>query len=225
MLFAGALAIKKRLRTWNIGRAQTWMRGHLWLGLLTLPLILFHGGFAWRGPLTFVLMILLFFVIASGIFGAVLQHYMPTFITAQAQRETIYEEVPHVQSELRMEAEKLLGSAGALAVSPRDLLVLNESFRMKIRPYLEDPDHPHAGGVALATVKGSAETFYTIRKELPPALTQVVDDLEKIVGEARQLNRQRMLQRVLQGWLLIHIPTSTAVILLGGIHAVVALLY
>jgi peptidoglycan/LPS O-acetylase OafA/YrhL len=91
MLFAGALAVKKRLRTLNIGRTQTWMRGHLWFGLLTLPLILFHGGFAWRGPLTFVLMILLFFVVASGIFGAVLQHYMPKFITAQVQRETIYE--------------------------------------------------------------------------------------------------------------------------------------
>ena len=58
MLFAGLLGARKKVPTLRIGRAQTWMRGHLWLGLLSFPLILFHGGFAWRGPLTAVLMLL-----------------------------------------------------------------------------------------------------------------------------------------------------------------------
>ncbi len=45
MLFAGLLGLRKKFPIWRIGRAQTWMRGHLWLGLLSFPLILFHGGF------------------------------------------------------------------------------------------------------------------------------------------------------------------------------------
>src|SRR6185437_280307 len=52
MLYAGLLGARKKFPVWRIGRAQTWMRGHLWLGLLSFPLILFHAGFAWRGPLT-----------------------------------------------------------------------------------------------------------------------------------------------------------------------------
>src|ERR1051326_5040063 len=51
MLYAAALGARKRVPTWRLGRAKTWMRGHLWLGLLTLPMILFHGGFHFGGTL------------------------------------------------------------------------------------------------------------------------------------------------------------------------------
>ena len=70
MIFAGLLGARKEFPVWRVGRAQTWMRGHLWLGLVSLPIILFHAGFHMRGTLTLVLMILFFVVIASGIFGA-----------------------------------------------------------------------------------------------------------------------------------------------------------
>ena len=41
MIFAALLGARKRVPVYRLGRAQTWMRGHLWLGLLSLPLILF----------------------------------------------------------------------------------------------------------------------------------------------------------------------------------------
>ena len=107
MLYAGLLGARKQVPTWRLGRAQTWMRGHLWLGLLSLLLILFHGGFAFRGPLTLVLMLLFFIVIGSGILGAAIQHYVPSFMTARVPLETIYEEIPHVRAQLREEADQL----------------------------------------------------------------------------------------------------------------------
>src|SRR6202140_2302456 len=51
MLFAALLGARKRVPVWRIGRAQAWMRGHLWLGLLSLPLIFFYGGFLFWGTL------------------------------------------------------------------------------------------------------------------------------------------------------------------------------
>src|SRR6202171_4402254 len=99
MLFAGLLGARKKVPVWRIGRAQTWMRGHIWLGLVSLPLILFHGGFAWRGPLTALLMILFFIVVVSGLLGAALQHYLPSLITTRVPMETIYEEIPHVRAQ------------------------------------------------------------------------------------------------------------------------------
>src|SRR4051794_24695778 len=48
MLFAGLLGARKKVPVWRIGKAQTWMRGHLWFGLLSLPFILFHAGFVWK---------------------------------------------------------------------------------------------------------------------------------------------------------------------------------
>src|ERR1700740_2608610 len=49
MIFSALPGARKRVPTWRLGRAQAWMRGHLWLGLLALPLILFHGGFHFCG--------------------------------------------------------------------------------------------------------------------------------------------------------------------------------
>src|SRR5260221_6978475 len=65
MLFAAALGARKRVPTWRIGRAQAWMRGHLWLGVLALPLILFHGGFHFGGALKGNFILVLVFLVGS----------------------------------------------------------------------------------------------------------------------------------------------------------------
>jgi len=128
MLFAGLLGARKKRPVWRLGRAQTWMRGHLWLGLLSLPLILFHAGFAWRGPLTYLMMVLFFIVVGSGILGAVLQHYVPHLILQRVPMETIYEQIPRVRPQLLSEADRIVesvcgplepaGEAGDNAVAP-----------------------------------------------------------------------------------------------------------
>ena len=106
MLFAALLGARKRVPTWRIGRAQAWMRGHLWLGLLSLPVICFHGGFHFGGTLTSVLMWLLIITVASGLVGAVLQHYVPRIMTNDVKLETIYDEIGNVRKLLREEADR-----------------------------------------------------------------------------------------------------------------------
>jgi len=91
MIFAALLGARKRVPTWRIGRAQAWMRGHLWLGFLALPLLLFHGGLHFGGTLTRVLMWLLIITVFSGVFGAALQHYVPRVMTSDVPLETIYD--------------------------------------------------------------------------------------------------------------------------------------
>lgn len=110
MIFAGLLGARKKVPVWRLGRAQTWMRGHLWLGLLSLPLILFHGGFHFGGTLTRVLMWLLVVVVASGILGAVLQHYLPQVMTDSVPLETIYAEIANVRAQLLEEADEYVAA-------------------------------------------------------------------------------------------------------------------
>ena len=69
MLFEFLLWPRKKVRAWRIGSAQVWMRAHIWLGFLTVPLIVLHSGFTLGGQLSALLMILFGIVIASGIFG------------------------------------------------------------------------------------------------------------------------------------------------------------
>src|SRR5229473_2548144 len=66
------------------------------------------------GSIGFAFMIfaaLLGIVVLSGVFGAVLQHYMPLVMTREVTMETIYEEIGHVRAQLQEEAEELIKQA------------------------------------------------------------------------------------------------------------------
>src|SRR5262245_47725340 len=69
MLYAAALGARKRVATWRLGRAKAWMQGHLWLGLLALPMILFHGGVCFCGALTRVVLWVLIITVGGGAYG------------------------------------------------------------------------------------------------------------------------------------------------------------
>ena len=58
MLFEFLLWPRKKVRAWRIGAARAWMRAHIWLGFLTVPLIVLHSGFSLGGQLSSLLMIL-----------------------------------------------------------------------------------------------------------------------------------------------------------------------
>jgi hypothetical protein len=271
MLFAALLGARKRVPTWRVGRAQAWMRGHLWLGFLALPIILFHSGFHFGGTLTRVLMWLLIITVFSGVFGAALQHYIPRVMTSDVPLETIYDEIGHVRSLLREEAdravESLCGSIGpsktsdaevrraggftalrtmaasavplrtsaavsagasaAVAAAPEIILLSEEEsaplrrfYLQEMRPFLE---HPERRGQRLGDAQKAASAFAGLETLLPAAARATLDDLADICDEARQLQRQEQLHHWLHGWLLVHIPLSLALILLGAVHAVMAL--
>jgi hypothetical protein len=239
MIFAALLGARKKVPVWRVGRAQTWMRGHLWLGLLSLPLIVLHSGFRYGHGLSAVLMTLLIVVVASGVFGAALQHYMPRVMTREVTMETIYEEIEHVRAQLREEAEELFtqataeaakaaaaGGAGStatsVAVREDEAAPLRNFFEQELKPFLE---RPAARGHALADQAQSRSAFVQLRTLVPPALHTTLEDLESICEEERQLTMQARLHLWLHGWLLLHIPLSLALILLGAVHAVVALRY
>jgi hypothetical protein len=242
MLFAGLLAGRKKLPVWRLGRAQTWMRGHLWLGLLSLPLILFHGGFRFGGPLTSVLMVLLIIVVASGLFGAALQHYMPNVMTAEVSKETIFEQIDHVRAGLIAETDEMIAatvgsgsspglkqsarSAAAIgqttALAPEAALPLSTFYANEMRPFLKKAG-PENG--PLADANTARTVFAELRSLLPLEAHDTVKRFEEICDEERQLRRQARLHHWLHGWLMLHIPLSFALLLLGCVHAVMALRY
>jgi hypothetical protein len=99
---------KKYLRAWRIGRTQRWMRAHIWLGLWTVPLLVLHSGLRWGGTLSTVLLALLLIVVASGIWGLVLQQWLPRRLLDDVPAETIYGQIDHVAQFLSGEAERLI---------------------------------------------------------------------------------------------------------------------
>ncbi len=100
------------------GRAQVWLRAHIWLGLLCLPLAVFHSGFRLGGWLATILMIIFLIVILSGVFGLVLQQYVPTRMLEDVSAETIYSQIGYVLEQLRGDADQLVSAVTGERVVP-----------------------------------------------------------------------------------------------------------
>ena len=184
-------------------------------------------------------MTLLIVVVVSGLFGAALQHYMPRVMTREVTMETIYEEIGHVRAQLLEEAEELIKQAAggdkkaaaeggepdsaAAAVAVMDEAApLRNFYERELKPFLEKPG---ARGSALGDAAQARSAFAQLRTLAPASLHTTIEDLEGICEEERQLTLQSHLHLWLHGWLLLHIPLSLALILLGAIHAVMALRY
>jgi hypothetical protein len=229
-------------------------------------MILFHGGFHFGGTLTRVLMWLLIFTVFSGVFGAVLQHYVPRVMTTDVPLETIYDEIGSVRALLLEEADRaveaLCGSLGlsksseegiqraggftalrpiaasaavnagasAAVAAALEIVLLSEEeaaplrrfYLQEMRSFLQTPGQR---GSSLGDAAKASSAFAGLRTLLPAAAHATLGDLEDICDEARQLTRQERLHRWLHRWLLVHIPLSLALILLGAVHAVMALRY
>jgi hypothetical protein len=109
-VFAALLNLRKKIPLWRVGTVQLWLRAHIWLTFLTIPLIIFHSGFRLGGPMTTLLMVLYAVVMGSGIYGLVLQHLMPRLMKERLPAETVFEQIPHIRAQLCVAAEKMRDS-------------------------------------------------------------------------------------------------------------------
>jgi hypothetical protein len=252
MVYAGLLGARKKVPVWRLGRAQTWMRGHLWLGLASFPLILLHAGLSLGSGLTLVLMLLLIVVIASGSWGAWLQHTMPRRMMRELPMETIYEQIEHVRAQLVMEADAIVtaacgklevetivptartrGSAGtpgepqtaAAALATIDRVDAEESAPLRefYRHELRPFLERPKGDHPLSDASRATARFEKLRALMPPAFRGAIADFENICEEERQLRRQSRMHVVLHGWQLVHVPLSIALLVLAIVHVIMAL--
>jgi hypothetical protein len=226
MVFAGLLSALRRVPSWWwLGSRQTWLRGHIWLGLLSGVVILCHSGFRWGGPLEVVLWFVLGAVLVSGVLGLLAQQALPRAITTRVSAEGPYEQIPHLCLMMRKKADTLIdglcppnpGAAG------EDVSPLRGFYEEVVRPFL-GPDYRRSSPLASPL---RAEALFARVRSLP-ALAEAGEQLTTLATlceERRQLGEQERLHYWLHAWLLVHVPLSGALLVLGLAHAILSLYY
>ena len=248
MTIAGLLAARKKIRTWRVGSAQLWMKMHLWFGFLAVPFILFHSGFRLGGPLTVTLMVLFTVVTLSGIFGLVLQQFLPAMMTARVPLETLRSQIDYVASGLAADAYELVASVvGPLAeASEEQARLAAEEEVQKTRPAnwkqvarQRPAATPAPDAAPLRELYLSEVRPYLSRRldaKPGPDFRQLmivasdewrgkVEKLARICEESRQLGVQLRLHAWLHNWLFVHAPLSFTLFVLTVFHVVFALRY
>src|SRR5262249_23469148 len=99
---------RKRWRVLRLGPTKVWMRAHIWLGLLAVPLLILHSGFYFRTLEATILLVLFLIVIISGVWGLIMQQIIPQRMLAEVPAETVYSQIEHVSNLLVEEADRLV---------------------------------------------------------------------------------------------------------------------
>lgn len=214
----------------RLGRSQFWMKAHIWLGLLSLPLALFHSGFGLGGPLEFSLMLFVFVVWGSGVFGLILQQFLPSMLTKSLSVEAMAAYVDAVCLRLQQNADKaVLGLCGSLFEEQPAEKPGAESLRAfylnTVRSFLDarPPREVRQSGLA---GKASAEALFEAQKKgTSNKIDEILDLLNRLCHERRELLLQTRLHGWLHGWLWIHVPLSMTLLVLLAIHIGSVLMY
>jgi hypothetical protein len=238
MIYAGLLsALRKVPSWWWIGSRKVWLRGHIWLGLLSLLFIVYHSGFRLGGPLEQALWVILTLTIVTGIFGLLLQQIVPRMISNRIACEMPYEQIPHLCMVLRRRADAAIdavcGPVGAsrgveageeMAVpiggAPDDF---RRFYEDEVRPFLDEPYRPKSplANPQMIDAKFASMAALSWSTELRGLLA----NLKAFCEERRNLGEQERLHLLLHGWLLVHVPLSVALLVLGLAHAAWSLYY
>jgi len=240
--FASSLGIRKKRRTLPIGSVRTWLRAHIWLSVFTLPLVLFHAGFHLGGAHTTWLMMIYGVVMVSGVYGLVLQQFMPRLMKERLTREIVFEQIPHFLMRTRDAAATFRSSlrqlqkdhaqdrhaapAGSVADTPASIFhdpsvdIIAGVFDEHCEPYLAASrgERLHLGDARVA-----ADTFRTLKLNVTRSWHPQIDQLEVWCDERRMMDLQTRYQHWLHAWLFVHVPLSFTLLVFTGWHAWVEL--
>ena len=241
-LFAAALGIRKKRRLWRIGNVQVWLRAHIWLSILTIPLVAFHCGMHAGGPQTTTLVWLYAIVMGSGFFGLVLQNFMPGLMKERLSREVVYEQIPHIRQLVAESATAMrsalmesipppaakgaAGDAGPAAAVEVDtsVSVIIEFLDEECLRYLTAA-RGRATRLRLGDQRASDDLFRMLRLNTSDNFRGKLDELESWCEDRRLMDLQTKMHHWLHGWLLLHVPISFALIICTFWHAYVAWSY
>jgi len=213
ILFPAAYRVRRTVYRFRLGSLQNWMSAHIYIGILSLFLILLHTGFRFHGIFSMILFVLFLLVIASGIIGAVIYNMVPLAL-AKYGREIV--PIEEVEEELRnhlKEAEEYVADK-----SDR----LREVFREEIkRRFFKD-------GAAWSfllreerEMLHSCKTFFNkLREKMEPAEHYDIEVLKaSSVNAYRTVFRLTKL-KALRLWLHFHVPLTAAMITAALFHMV-----
>ncbi len=138
ILFAAMLVLtffnaRKKLPFLSLGKAETWLQIHIYLGFFTVVLFLIHLNFrAPHGWFEITLAWLFTLVSASGVVGLFFSRTLPRRLATRGG-EVIFEKIPALRHALKTEAETL--ALGADTKSP----VIAEFYTKELAPFFVGP--------------------------------------------------------------------------------------
>jgi hypothetical protein len=208
--------VRKKLPFLPLGKSETWLQIHIYLGFFSTLLFLIHLNFrlphGWFGLLLAWLFVA---VSGSGVVGLFFSRVLPRRL-AMRGGEVIFEKIPGLRHALRTEAETLAFGPDARSV------VIAEFYAKRLARFFSGPKNFWKHLVE------SRREASGLLAELEDLLRFANDPEKEKIGRLATLVRQkdgldyhRALQLALKLWLFVHIPLTYGLLLFTALHIVI----
>ncbi|HEX3889995.1 MAG TPA: hypothetical protein VHX90_04000 [Verrucomicrobiae bacterium] len=220
ILFAAMLVLtffnaRKKLAFLSLGKAETWLQIHIYLGFFTVVLFLIHLNFQMpRGWFEITLASLFALVTASGVFGLFFSRTLPRRL-AMRGGEVIFEKIPALRHAMKIEAENL--ALGADAKSP----LIAEFYTKRLAPFFAGPRDFWMHLVESSRLVNSLTAeLDDLRRFASETERATLEKLSALVRKKDGLDYHRSLQLALKLWLFVHIPLTYGLLVFTALHIV-----
>jgi hypothetical protein len=220
VLFAAMLMLtffnaRKKLPFLALGKAETWLQIHIYLGFFTVVLFLIHLNFrAPHGWFEITLAWLFALVSASGVVGLIFSRTLPRRLATRGG-EVIFEKIPALRHALKTEAENLALGADAKST------VIAEFYSKRLAPFFAGPKNfwLHIFE-SRRPFNALAAELNDLRRFVNETERAMLDKLAALVRQKDGLDYHRALQLTLKLWLFVHIPLTYGLMIFTVLHIV-----
>ncbi len=211
MYAASFYAVRRRMLDRGLGRSKVWLQFHLYGGTLSAIFVLMHTGFSLpSGVMNWGLWLLSMWITVSGLFGVLLQRWIPEVLASGLSVEAIYERIPQLVDQVREKSRQIVEACS----DP-----VKDFYRVNIAPALTAPTHRL---IFFLDVTGGIQSqlgqFDYLRRVLPPDEKERLHDLQQLYRTKLELDAHYTLQKPLRWWLYTHVPLSLVLLVLILLH-------
>jgi len=209
-------SLRKRSRTARWGRMSSWLRFHIFTGLVGPFMVLLHTSWKFNG-LAGVVLLLTVIIVISGFIGRYIYTAIPrTTDGIDIESEELQSQIESIESELESLSASFQGTRQVSALKLSTVSTAHTSPRTLVlgRPQMERQ--------VLRQLKYE-------KRRLGPAGKQQLEEVERLLRRRNKLQHQvsslALARRLLATWHSVHIPIGMALFTAAFIHVGAALYY
>ncbi len=207
--------VRKKLPFLPLGKSETWLQIHIYLGFFTTLLFVIHLNFRLpHGWFEVVLAWLFMLVSGSGLIGLFFSRVLPRRLATRGG-EVVFEKIPAIRHALKTEAENLALGAEAKSV------VIAEFYTKRLAAFFGRPKNfwKHLAE-SRREVSGLLAELEDLRRFANNADKEKISQLAAQVRQKDGLDYHRALQLALRLWLFFHIPLTYGLMIFTVLHIV-----
>jgi len=211
MVFLALYIVRKNIFCFRLGPAQSWLQAHIYIGIISLVIILMHSGFNFTGIFSIVFLVLFILVIASGIVGTLIYKTIPLSLTK-------YGRDIKPENETITDMEKHLSEADQLVSRTSD--EFREIYKKTIRPFLKSKrtSWEYLFMEESELIRKRKDMMENCKHLVPAGDIYDINILSSMLLEREKLSFVWSKKKLLKIWLNFHLPLSTAMITMSLIH-------